>query len=151
MAENTSITQPVDNGNNTQPVVNGQAAAERTFTQSELNEIIRIRLEQDRARRQPGEPTEADLKQKELDERESRITCKAYLLDSGYPLELLDVLNTSEPDAFKDKCLTVMGMIRKAKGTAPMFEQSYNMEQKPDAFARTTKHTPRQYGIFCDG
>lgn len=148
MSENNPITQPVDNGNNTQPVDNGTQASEKTFTQKELNEIIRIRLEKDRARRQPGEPTEAELKAKELDARESRLTCKAYLLDQGYPTELLEILDTSDPDAFKDKCLTVVGMIRKAKGPAPRYEPSYGMETGPDAFARTTKHSPRQYGIF---
>ena len=149
MNESTHITQPVDNGNDTQPVDNGTPAAEKLFTQSELNEIIRIRLERERAKSKPSEPTEEELKQKELSARESRVSCKEYLLDSGYPIELLEILDTSDPDTFKDKCLTVMGMIRKAKGPDPLFEQSYGYETGPDAFARTTKHSPRQYnGIY---
>ena len=145
---NGTNTQPVDNGANTQPVVNGNGSEEKMFSQREVTEIVRNRLERERAKLQPQEPNEAELKQRELDERESRITCKEYLLDSGYPLELLDVLDTSNPEAFMDKCLTVVGMIRKAKEPAPMFESSYGVETGPDAFARTTKHSPRQYGIF---
>lgn len=150
-------TQPVDNGNSTQPVDNGTSSDEKIFSQRELNEIIRIRLERERAKLQPKEPTEAEImqqeaeqKQKELDARESRLTCKAYLMDSGYPMDLLNVLDTSDPDAFKDRALTVMGMINAAKGPPPLFEQGCALGDSVDGFKRNIKHTPRQYGIRSD-
>lgn len=145
--DNGTNTQPVDNGTNTQPVVNGNGSEEKMFSQREVTEIVRSRLERERAKLQPKEPSEAELKQKELDERESRLTCKAYLMDSGYPMDLLNVLDTSDPDAFKDRALTVMGMIRAAKGAAPLADSSINdhVAETPDAFGRNMKHTPRQY------
>lgn len=148
MNENTPVTQPVENGANTQPVENGTPAAEKMFTQSELNEIIRIRLERERAKNKPSEPTEEETKQKELAARESRVSCKEFLLDSGYSMEFLEIFDTSDLDTFKDKCLTVVGMIRKAEGSDPSYDPSYGLAGGPDAFARTTTHTPRQYGIF---
>ena len=154
MKEKLIETQPVDNGNETQPVDNGTSSEEKRFSQREVNEIIRIRLERERAKLQPKEPTEAEImqqealqKRKELDDRESRLTCKSYLLDSGYPMDLLNVLDTSDPDAFKDRALTVMGMIKAAKGTAPLADSSINdhVAETPDAFGRNMKHTPKQY------
>lgn len=157
MKEKQIDTQPVDNGIETQPVDNGTSSDEKKFSQREVNEIIRVRLERERAKLQPKEPTEAEImqqeaeqKQKELDARESRLTCKAYLLDSGYPSELLDVLDTSDPDAFKDRALTVMGMIKAAKEPAPLFEPGYALGDSVDGFKRNIKHTPRQYGIRFD-
>lgn len=154
MKEKQIETQPVDNGIETRPVDNGTSSDEKKFSQREVNEIIRIRLERERAKQQPKEPTEAELmqqeaeqKQRELDARESRLTCKAYLMDSGYPSELLDVLDTSDPETFKDRALTVMGMIQAAKGPAPLADVSITdtVADIPDAFGRNMKHTPRQY------
>ena len=102
----------------TQPADNGTQGTERMFTQAEVDRIVKDRLA--RAKNTPKEPTEAELRERELVARESRLSCREYLIDQGYPAELLDVIDTSNIEEFMTKADTVSGLLntRKQKNTA---------------------------------
>ena len=102
---NTNIEQQPT----TQPADNGTQGSERMFTQSEVDKIVKERLA--RAKTAPKEPTEAEIRERELTARESRLSCREYLIDRGYPVELLDVIDTSDLDKFKNKADTVSGLL----------------------------------------
>lgn len=78
---------------------NGQA--EKTFTQEEVNEIIKKRL----AREKNGADDEynhklaaVEQKEQELDRREISIKAKELLSDKGLPKELADILRYDNED-----------------------------------------------------
>ena len=81
---------------------NGQESAEvkeKTFTQEQVNEIVRKRLE--KVKGLAVEQEELDRRSGELTARENKLTCKEYLLENGYPQELLEILDTSDVNKFK--------------------------------------------------
>ena len=81
---------------NTQPEANG--GGERMFTQDEVNRIVGERLERERAKAQP---TAEEIRTRELNERESKLSCREYLAEKGYRAELLDILKTDDAEHFK--------------------------------------------------
>lgn len=102
----------------TQPADNGTQGNERMFTQAEVDRIVKERLS--RAKNMPKEPTETEIRDRELTARESRLSCREYLIDKGYPADLLDVIDTSDIEGFKTKADTVSGLLnmRKQQRTA---------------------------------
>lgn len=96
MSEETKTQQPE---NTTQPEDNG-APAGKTFTQDEVNKIISERLTRERSK---AEPDPSELRDKELTARENTLTCKEFLSEKGYPAALLDILDTTSSDVFKQK------------------------------------------------
>lgn len=139
--------QPID----TQPADNGEKGkGGRTFTQEEVDRIIRDRLAKDRAKRTaPAEPTEAEKKEAALTARENRLSCREHLLDSGLPSSLLDAFDTSNIDKFKKAVDVVSGLIaEKAKGMepAPLYSNLPPVIDAPTTgFERGRKRTPKQY------
>ena len=97
----------------TQPADNGNQGSERMFTQAEVDRIVKDRLA--RAKATPKEPTEAETRERELTARESRLSCREYLIDKGYPADLLDVIDTSDIEGFKTKADTVSGLLNTGK------------------------------------
>ena len=73
--------------------------SERMFTQDEVNKIVSDRLARDREKRttQQNETT----KEQELNAREARLDCRAFLVEKQYPVDLLDLLDTSDVEKFK--------------------------------------------------
>ena len=82
---------------NADPAVNGESKQGRTFTQEEVK-IVSNRLAQERAK---GEPTEAEKRESELAAREAALACREYISQKSYPRELLDILPTSDAEAFQ--------------------------------------------------
>ena len=83
------------------PEVSGDQDGARTFTQDEVNRIVSERLARDRADRAAA-PSPADEREQALKAREARMDCRDYLDSKKYPAALLDVLDTSDVDKFKD-------------------------------------------------
>lgn len=84
---------------NADPAVNGESKQQgRTFTQEEVNQIVSNRLAQERAK---GEPTEAEKRESELAACEAALACREYISQKSYPHELLDILPTSDAEAFQ--------------------------------------------------
>lgn len=104
----------------TQPEANSIQGNERMFTQAEVDKIVKDRLA--RAKTAPKEPTEAEIRERELTAKESRLSCREYLIEQKYPAELLDVIDTSNIEEFKTKADTVSGLLNtraKAAKTDP--------------------------------
>lgn len=101
----------------TQPEENGSSG--KLFTQDEVNNIVRERLNRAKAaaaeqdsRTVALDKREADLKAKEteMQQREGRAACAEYCKAKGYDESVLDMLDTSNPEKFGetlDKLLTI--------------------------------------------
>ncbi|RKJ39784.1 DUF4355 domain-containing protein [Acutalibacter sp. 1XD8-33] len=93
---------------------NPEGAGETTFTQDQVNKIVSDRLAREKAK------SEAALAEREqqLAQRELLLTAKEKLTESGLPVELLDALNVSSPEAMEKAITTLKGVIDKIKGEA---------------------------------
>ena len=83
------------------PEVSGDQGGARTFTQEDVNRIVSERLARDRADRATA-PSPADEREQALKAHEARMDCRDYLDSKKYPAALLDVLDTSDVDKFKE-------------------------------------------------
>lgn len=84
--------------NNAAPAATGEsAAADKTFTQDEVNAIIRDRLARERAK--TDQPDKS--KEQEISAREAKLDCREYIDNKGYPKELLNLFDTSNIETFK--------------------------------------------------
>lgn len=101
----------------TQPADNGDQGGGKLFTQEEVNNIIRDRLARERAKNTPQEPTEEEKRLKDLNDRESKLVCREYVMDQGLPSQLLDVLDTSNHEEFKNKADIVSGLLKTSNST----------------------------------
>ncbi len=135
----------------TQPEVNGTQSGsgdgERKFTQDEVNRIVKERLQRERNKAGAEQAEQLTAKAAELAALESRLACKEYLLDSGYPPELLDAIDTSNPENFKSKAVAVVNALQSR--TAPV-RATPSFEPEPmtgdgiaEAFRESAKHIPR--------
>ena len=122
-----------------------QEQGEKLFTQEQVNEIVRKRLERqkekDNISSQQLETREADLTA-----REQKLSCREYLTDMGYPAELLDILDTTDVEKFKekaDKSARLFGNMQQDVAPLANPEPDYGNMKEP-AFA-DTKHVPKGY------
>ena len=131
---------------------------ERTFTQAEVDKIVKTRLSRAKSEsaltdEQIAERvrTEVEARTKELDARACRLDCREYLLSNNYPAELLDALDTSNIEAFKQKADAVCKVFadRAPKAVAPLGSSEPIMTGSADpiaqAFSSSAKHDPKTY------
>lgn len=90
-------------------------AGEKTFSQDDVNRIVGERLA---AEKRKGEAALAEREQ-QLAHREMLLTAKEKLTEAGLPVELLDALNVSSPEAMEKAVATLKGVIDKIKAEAP--------------------------------
>lgn len=87
------------------------AEGEKKFTQADVDRIVKKRLHEERTRKdaeQPAEPTAdqdddagaADEREALLNLRETKLDCREYIVERGYPARLLDILDTSDKEKF---------------------------------------------------
>ena len=100
--------------NKTMQNQNPDGAGETTFTQEQVNKIVSDRLAREKVK------SEAALAEREqqLAQRELLLTAKEKFTESGLPVELLDALNVSSPEAMEKAITTLKGVIDKIKGEA---------------------------------
>lgn len=103
MSENTNNQNGQQQPTTPTPEASGGQGSERTFTQSELDRIVQDRLARDRASRPTASDRERDLAEREqkLAAREAYIECREHLRNKHFPMEYLDLLDTSDPEKFK--------------------------------------------------
>ena len=89
-------------------------AGAKTFSQDDVNRIVGERLA---AEKRKGEVALAEREQ-QLAQRELLLTAKEKLSENGLPMELLDALNVSSPEAMEKAITTLKGVIDKIKGEA---------------------------------
>ena len=101
--------------NKTMQNQNPDGAGETTFTQEQVNKIVSDRLAREKVK------SEAALAEREqqLAQRELLLTAKEKLTDAGLPVELLNALNVSSPEAMEKAITTLKGVIDKIKAEAP--------------------------------
>lgn len=80
------------------PEASGDQGTEKLFTQEDVNRIVSERLARERAK---AEPSPEDAREADLRAREARLSCREYIADNGYPADLLELLDTSDPERFK--------------------------------------------------
>lgn len=75
----------------------------RTFTQEEVNQIVSDRLNRERARQAAVDP-HVEERERNLEARENGLKCREFISENGsrYPKTLLDILDTSNFDSFKE-------------------------------------------------
>lgn len=76
-----------------------ESGGEKLFTQADLDRIIGERLQREREKAQP---TAADQREVDLRTRESKMDCREFVTEKGYPAGLLDVLDTSDFAKFQN-------------------------------------------------
>ena len=82
------------------------ASPSKLFTEDEVNKIVQKRL--DRFKSKMRTDHDADLsdlltREKELSERENTLNCKEYLIRSGYDLDFINIIETSDVEQFMKK------------------------------------------------
>ena len=124
--QNTN-TQP----NNADPAVNGDQGG-KMFTQEEVNNIVEKRLKRDREKRE--ETQTASEKEKALNDRENRLSCREYIAEKGYRMELLDILSTADVNQFResaDKIYELYGFDHKMSEKRARFAAPKNTHNPP--------------------
>lgn len=144
---NENMDQQLDN---TQPAENGNQSGGRLFSQEEVNEIIRIRLERERKKHEPKEPTEAEKREAALLARESRLKCKEHLHEMQLPYDLLDVFDTSDVNKFDRNVQEFMRVLDKEviarQPVAPLRStEPENVYLNAGFGFDKKKHEPRQF------
>lgn len=79
---------------------NTNTQEERTFTESEVNEIVQNRLA--RERRKSDREDSGDDRETNLNDRELKITAKEKLLDMGMPTKLADLLRYDNEESLEE-------------------------------------------------
>ena len=148
--DESNINQNTDQQPTTQPADNGDQGGGKMFTQEEVNQIIKDRLARERAKSAPQEPTEEEKRRQEMDARENKLNCREYVQKFNLPAELLDLFDTSDFKNFTKKAELFQRALNRAMGPAPLAdpEMYYRHLYGPTDFG-STKHTPREYGIFA--
>lgn len=119
---------------------------EKTFTQEEVNKIVSDRLARERAKVDEAKTNANEQRENELTARENRLACKEYLLDNGYSTELLDCVDTSDIETFKNKVETIQKIQRPLHTPQPRSsERPAEVRAYAEAFRKNVKHKPAKY------
>ena len=93
---------------------NPEGAGAKTFSQEDVNRIVGERLAKEKAK---GESALAEREQ-QLAQRELLLTAKEKINEMGLPVELVDALNVSSPEALEKARSTVKTVLDKYKAEA---------------------------------
>lgn len=93
---------------------NPDGAGAKTFSQDDVNRIVGERLAKEKAK---GEAALAE-KEQQLAQRELLLTAKEKLTENGLPVELVDALNVSSPEALEKALSIVKTVMDKHKAEA---------------------------------
>lgn len=80
------------------PEASGEQGTEKLFTQEDVNRIVSERLARERAK---AEPSPDDAREADLKAREARLSCREYIAEGGYPVDLLELFDTTDAERFK--------------------------------------------------
>lgn len=132
----------VNNGLNEGEVNSEKESGEKLFTQEQVNEIVKKRL--GRQKEENANIQELEARAAQLTERENRLSCREYLLDKGYPVELLEIIDTSDVSKFMEKAdksnQLFGGMNQEVAPLASTERVSGSADKFPD-----TTHVPKGY------
>lgn len=106
-------------------------AEEKTFTQAEVDEIVRRRLAREKAKEKDA-PEQSSGSNEDLSARAAFLDCKEYVLDNGLSPDILKILDTSNVEAFKEKAEKIRGMVQKPRFEYPNIEDHGTPHHPPD-------------------
>lgn len=138
-----------------QPADLPEPREEKLFTQEEVNKIVSKRL----AKIKASEAQQAELKtsaedlakrEADLNARETKLSCREYVMTNGLPADLLEVLDTSDFKAFKEKAERLAETFSpgypKLKDSGEVVKGSHTeSEAIKRAFLERGKHKPKGY------
>ena len=123
-------------------------AGEKTFSQDDVNRIVGERLAKEKAK---GEAALAEREQ-QLAQRELLLTAKEKMTDQGIPLELLDALNMSSPEALEKSLNIVSTVLNKLKTEArPMKISGAKPAENPAGAPRSTANSDLRKSMGLPG
>lgn len=88
---------------------NAGGSEEKTFTQEEVDEIVRKRLLRERKKTGSEDTTGTD-REKALEERELHVMAREKLLEVGMPAKLADILRYNDEESLTEALETIKGM-----------------------------------------
>ena len=121
---------------------NGQQG--KMFTQEQVNEIVKKRLAKVKQQEGTEPPEDYTAKAAELTAKENRLSCREYLIEKRYPKELLDTIDTSDVEKFKEKADMLQSIYGK-KNVQPFGSaefDGYGDGPVKQAFSYGRKHKP---------
>ena len=128
MTDNNTQNATQQNNNNTPPEGNG--AAGKTFTQEEVNSIVRERLARERAKgaanpddtgsSMDAEREKLDAEREKLDADRKNFECERYCKENSIDTELVHLIGADEPEAFKKKAESLRSIFAKATSGKPV-------------------------------
>lgn len=79
---------------------NDNTKASKTFTQEEVNEIVKSRLSREQSRLDKAQEKQAEYaaREAELQEREFALQAKEAMLEKGLPVELASIIKTTDAE-----------------------------------------------------
>lgn len=77
---------------------NGSVEAGKTFTQDEVNQIVKNRLKEERGKMQKEQDAALLEREQAITAREMRMTAREKLNEKGLPADLVDAINCSDED-----------------------------------------------------
>ena len=126
---------------------NQEGQQEKMFTQEQVNEIVRKRLERQKEDSQDLETRTKELEAREAEftKKEKKFSCKEYLRDKGYPDDLLDIIDTSDVDTFKTKADHACSVLMNSEQLVAPLASTESHFSNTSAFPTDTSHTPKGY------
>ena len=116
----------------------------KLFTQEEVNKIVQDRLKRQEKKEASEEEKSLESRTLSLDDREKKLDCKEYLMDKNYPMEMLEIIDTTDVEEFKrkaDKANAIV--IQKDFKVPPLASTEEPVFTASKGFERNRKHTPR--------
>ena len=123
--EGTANTQSEDHG-----------VTARTFTQEEVNKLVSARLRKDRSRATEHSQAVQEAREAALREQESRLSCLSYLRTRNLREELLNILDTSDPEKFRAQAQGLLELCPSLDRQAP----------EPPAFSLAARGRREEFG-----
>lgn len=157
----TQLSEEITPDSAAEPAVEPVSEQEkRLFTQEEVNQIIAKRLDKLRKQAAAENQKQADADRMELEQirteieqsraelsaRETVIQCKEYIQQQGYPFELIDIIDTSDYQLFKEKVDILANIKWQEPRVAPLMGLEGNYYDPTNEMLKPQKHIPRKYG-----
>lgn len=94
-----------------------EQAEEKTFTQQEVDEMIKKRLARERKKTAAEQESDASIIERTrlLDERELKMTAKEKLFEAGLPANLAEILKYQDEESLDNAINTVLNLKEQAK------------------------------------
>lgn len=132
--------------NDAEPETN-PAPAEKLFTQSEVDKIISQRIAREKAKEPQPAPA---IDEAALNARSNMLDCKEYVINNGLSMDLLDILDTSDVQGFKEKAEKLKTIINKTVLYPEVEDRGEVLQLDHDddaliAAFKNSAHKPKQF------